>query len=168
MLGFDWQEAVRACGERLLLPVAPMGHNCATRCQDCILQFLMHLYYTNPAIAPEHRINFICLYPNQVGAHFKWKTHARNEWTAAVPSKQSNWSLAWRTAWPSALLCGWAPKCSSKHNKDTRSPVKFPFNKVTFIIFSYWRGTAGGSFSVPPRPSASLFHTLLVSAQLRL
>jgi len=80
---FDWQEAMRAYSERLLLPTSPTGHNYVTHCQDALLQFLMHLYYTVP-IAPEHRTNFICLYPNHVGAYFKWKTPMQNEWTATA------------------------------------------------------------------------------------
>lgn len=81
---------MRAYSERLLLPTSPMGRNCVTHCQDVLLQLLMHLYYTDP-IAPEHRANFICLYPNHVGAYFKWKTPMKNECSSpikALPEEQ--------------------------------------------------------------------------------
>lgn len=94
---FDWQEAMRAYSERLLLPTSPTGRNCVTHCQDVLLQFLMHLYYTIP-IAPKHRTNFICLYPNRVGAYFKWKTPMQNEWTTSAAQLKPclKNSLVWR------------------------------------------------------------------------
>lgn len=165
---FDWQEAMRAYSERLLLPTSPMGRNCVTHCQDALLQFLMHLYYTDP-IAPEHRTNFICLYPNRVGAYFKWKTPMQNEWTASAAQLKPclKNSLVWRQE----LSCEDELLNVLQNTPKRQHTHIFPLKWANFIIHRYGkRVAAGGSSSVPPHLSLylaiflSLLHTFLVSA----